>query len=127
MKGEIKCTHLCEWVLKWSQETTKEVDLMHVLPGGEPRTFELVQIPNIPRTLQEHLQLSPVMDFCLATALANTYVLPRLVFCLQHQSKFLVNNAHKHSLFVFKNSRLLLPNERLFGLLPESVLPMLQF
>lgn len=50
----------------------KEVDIMPSL--GETWTLELGQTANIPRTLQEHLQLAPVTDFSLVIVLATNHV-----------------------------------------------------
>lgn len=58
----------------------------------------------MPRILQEPLQVATVTNFCLVTALVTNSVEPRFIFCLQHQSKFFINNICKHSHFVFENS-----------------------
>ena len=48
VKGEIKWSHLCQRVLKWSQEAIKEVVLSHshkvkheLLKNGKPQTLQV--------------------------------------------------------------------------------------
>ena len=60
MKCEIKWIHLCQGVLKWSQEAIKEVDLMHILTQ---LNHELGQTTSMPRALQKPLKLVTIVDF----------------------------------------------------------------
>ena len=84
--------------------------------------FEVGQTTNIPRTQSKHLRLTTVRDFALGT----NYIQPKLVFCSQHRSKFLVNNIYKHSLLSLK-PLIFVPGRTQFGLLSKSVLLELQF
>lgn len=68
----------------------------------EPRTFELDQTENTPRSPHRHLQLATVTDFLLSESLINQLDLDRVSF-LSRTYKFFVNNIYKHSPFVSKN------------------------
>lgn len=87
MKGEIKWGHLCEGVLKWSQEGIEEVSLMHILAR---RNHELLNGGPNPKYPEDSAQTATAgyERLCLVTVLGTNYIQPRSVFYHQLPSKF---------------------------------------
>lgn len=90
-------------ILKWSQESTKRMSLMHILTK-QNTNFLTRQNHTYCRILQKQVQLVTETYFCLMIALAIDYVQPRLAFCQQHQLKFFVNDLDKLLLLPLRTS-----------------------
>lgn len=97
VKGEMKWGHSCQGVLKGSWGAIEKIGLCMSSLG---KTMNIWTRPY--HKYSKDSAWKPTTCYCKRLGLVTNYILPRLVFCHQCQSKLFVNSIYKYSLLSLK-------------------------